>query len=182
MERELAMAVKVRIIKKSMAEYACGKCGDTIPKGAEYRYFKPGFRGRVKVRRCMKPECAPKMSELDTSKFATVWDAIETAQVDIEAATTLSEIESALSECADSSEEVAQEYTDAQDAAPMTTDLLQERIDMLEGYANDLRAWTPDDDLEEPGEDASDEVLTEYGEALERAKDSAQEALAGFEG
>lgn len=65
----------VKSARKSQG--ACGKCGDKIKKGHSYRWWKFRYGGR-RVR-CLKPECAPKPSDLTRSAFyGTLYEIQET--------------------------------------------------------------------------------------------------------
>jgi hypothetical protein len=184
----------VKNIKKSQREYTCSKCGDAIPQGAPYRYFKPGFRGRMKVRRCMKPECAPRRSELTNNKLAAVYEAQEDAETNIRALKwsdeasweeQISDIESALEEAASVANDTAQEYEESIEATPMLEDKVGEWRDALTEWAGELESWQPEDEPEpEPDTaegDASTEErrewLAECAEKFDQAVEGAIEVL-----
>jgi hypothetical protein len=152
MEREL-MASKMHTVTKSQQAYTCTKCGDEIPAGSQYRYFKPGFRGRAKVRRCMKPECTPRRSELDNSQMADVFAAQEDAETDlnalewddaIEYGDRVTEIEEILKNVAESAQEVADQYEESiQNMPALENGDVGERLNALTDWISALEAWCP---------------------------------------
>lgn len=185
------MATAVKNIKTSMEEYTCSKCGDTIPKGTAYRYFKPGFRGKMKIRRCMKSECAPRRSELTDNKLASVYAAQEDAETTIRSlkwsdeATweeQIADIESALEEVASMAADIVDEYEQAIDVTPMLEDKVGELRDALSEYADKLNSWEPEDqpeegaDIEGEGDDRQ-EWLTANSEKFDAAVENALEIL-----
>lgn len=98
----------------------CSKCGDEILPGQRYRFWKPFFRSRTKIVRCMKPECTPKMSERESSAMASVMVAAENAQAYIlgwenSNSTTTGDLESALDEVGEAIDDVVSQYRDAAD-------------------------------------------------------------------
>lgn len=70
--------------KARKAQGSCGKCGAKIKKGDSYRWWKFRYGGR-RVR-CMKPECAPKASDLTQSAFYGTLYSIEESLSDAIAA------------------------------------------------------------------------------------------------
>jgi len=170
------MSTRVKHIKKSMEEYTCSRCGDTIPKGSAYQYFKPGFRGRTKVRRCMKPECAPRRSELTDNKLSAVYAAQEDAETNLGALKwsdegsweeQVEDIENALGEAAEAAEEVAQEYEEAIDAAPMLEDRVGELRDAQNDWVGELQSWQPPDEPVDEEDNASEKFDQAVQDAIE---------------
>lgn len=187
----------VKNIKRSMEEYTCSACGDTIEKGSAYRYFKPGFRGRVKVRRCMKPECAPRRSELTNNKLAEVYAAQEDAETDLRALKfddaapwedQYNAIEEILQNAGQVATDIADEYQQGIDATPMLEDKVGEWRDALETWADELSSWSaPDEPESEPdsrdgnGTEARREWLDECAEKFDQAVEDAIEVLGNLE-
>jgi hypothetical protein len=174
------MVAKIHNIQHSKVEYTCAKCKDTIPANTPYRYFKPGYMGRLKVKRCMKPECTPTRSELDNSKLAEVYATQEDAEKSIAAATTIADIESALESVKDAAEGVHQEYEEAVEAAPMMNVQMEERMNALDSYMSEIDSFSPDD-LPELGDDPDSETQAEYDEALESIREEALTIVNSFE-
>jgi hypothetical protein len=174
------MAAKIHSVTKSMKEVECTKCHDTIPVGSPYQYFKPGYRGRLKVRRCMKPACTPKRSELDTSKLAEVFAAQEDAEATINEATEIPEIVTAVEAVKEEAERIQQEYQDAVDAAPMMNGQMEERMSALDTYVNELEGFDAGE-TEELGDDPDDEAQAEYEAALNQVRDEALDLIGSFE-
>lgn len=135
----------------------CSKCHEPLPKGCAYRYYRPGFRSRVKIRVCMKTECTPRQSELDSSKLSDALAAIESARDEIEAAETVEAVREALETCAGAINDVAQEYEDAIEAAPMLEDQLRDKIGQLEDFSSELEGIDLEDEPDQPVEDAEPE-------------------------
>ena len=176
-------------VKKSMKNYTCTKCGDEIPEGSEYRYFKPGYRGRVKVRRCMKPECAPRRSELTDNKMADVYAAQEDAEASIRAlkwddegdwADQVGQIEELLTEAAGTAEGLIEEDEEAIQNAPMLEEQLGERRDALEEWVGELQSFEPSDQPEEEKPEVGGDLedwLADASEKFDRAVEEALEIL-----
>lgn len=142
---------QVKTVKRANKDQGtCGHCGVPLPPGSAYRYWKPGFHGRTKYRRCMKPECAPKRSELESSKLVDAYQAIEAAEEEIEKATTVEDVKDGISDCAGAIETLIGEYEDSIQENPMLEDQLREKIDQLQTFVDELQGFDPDDEPEEP--------------------------------
>lgn len=131
------------------ATLKCSVDGEPIQKGERYYWWKPGFRSRYKVIRCMKH--APKPSETNSSKLSTIMAAQETAEEALDALVgyETSDIEQIVNDVAQAFEDVAEEYRDAAEASP--TGLIfgedyNEKADTLENSASDLQSWSPSED------------------------------------
>lgn len=147
------MPAQVKTVKRANKDQgSCSNCGDPLPAGSAYRYYRPGFRSRVKVRVCMKPECTPRQSQLDTSRMSDAWAAIEDAQQRIEEVTTVEEAQSVVDDCAAAIRSVADEYEESVSNAPMLEDSLREKIEALEQFADNLESLSLDEEPEEPTE------------------------------
>jgi hypothetical protein len=188
------MPARVKTVK-AMKPYTCTKCHDPIEKGETYRYFKPGFRGRIKVRRCLKPECAPRRSELEDNKLSAVYEAQEDAETNIRSLKwddsvpweeQFGDIESALQEAAGAATDVADEYEQAIDGLPaMNEDRFGPWRDALTDWANELESWSaPDEPSPEPEGGSTEERrewLQECNEKFDTAIEDAIEVLGNLE-
>lgn len=123
---------------KSRQNYTCEKCQVPIEKGQMYRWFKVGFRSRYKHVRCMTPSCTPRNSELESSKLADVYGALEDAEFHISMAYSIEDLQAALEECASQINDVASEYSDAAESMGEAGYENQEKADMLEQAADEL--------------------------------------------
>lgn len=140
---------RVKTVTRSMKPYTCGKCGVELPKGSEYRWYKVGFRSRTRRIRCMSAQCTPRNSELDDSKMSGVWAALETAEDNIVAASSIDDLKEALESAAEEIRDVATEYSDAADAMGDAGYEMQEKADALEEAASELEGTS----LSEPDEE-----------------------------
>ncbi len=178
------MAAQVKTVT-ARQEYKCTRCGDLIKPGTKYRYFKPGFRSRIKIRRCMKPECTPKMSELDTSKMSGAYAAIEEAEAAVSAAGEVSEVMQAIEDCEAAIRDVQDEYEQAVDDTPMLEEQVRPKIDALESFADDLSSFQPEEPDEDTPQDAlakgTPDIQQELDELLQQAKEEALDLLSGLE-
>lgn len=188
---------RVKTITNNRKELECGKCRETIPKGAGYRWTKARY-GPRKVR-CLKASCAFKPSDLSSSKAAIVHDAIADAREQILTAESLDDIQGILQSVADTAREVGQEYQDASDAWAGGNGHpdFQEKADQCESFADELDGWSfsgeadeytvreavkenePTDSFEEEElETLQDEA---WQAALDEMRDEAIDALDSFE-
>lgn len=103
----------------------CGRCGDPIPVGAPYVHWSFRFGGKYK--RCAKPSCAPRASELTQNETRS-------------AAYALTEEEIAFDNY-DDFEEAVQDY--AQRILDEVLETIQEKMDNIEsGFGHtDLDAY-----------------------------------------
>lgn len=164
-----------------------GKCingGEPLPVGSAYRYWKPGFRSRTKLRVCMRAECTPRRSQLEGSKLAAAYESIEAAEDTINDATSIEDVRDAVEECVSQLNDLASEYEDAIQANAALEDTLRDKIDQLESLASDLDGLDLEDPEEEPDapekpdrNDFGDEEDDEYNEALSEYEDE----LHGYE-
>jgi hypothetical protein len=146
-------------------ERSCGKCGDVIQPGEEYK--KWSFRYGGTRYRCMKPGCSPRPSDLTQSKMAEVYAAIEGAEDELPG-TDFDGIEDLVHGVAETVSEIAEEYREA--AEPFGGEGENaERADELEGFADELQSFAPDDPEEE--EPTQEETVD--------ARSAAEEVLGG---
>lgn len=158
---------RVLIQRKSTrgAELACGKCKDPIEPGTEYRKWS-FFRQRTPHVRCMKPECAPRPSELTQSLLSNVLGAYEVLEDAVSGDFCEDDAQSAADDLQSAAEETAGEYEAAAEAfngeGPN-----QERADALNDFANEIdldlsgEPGTVEDELKEG---AHDDELREWAD------------------
>lgn len=133
---------RVYTTAKVRKDWTCGKCGAEIRKGVDgRRSFSVGFRGPENTR-CMRTECTPSRSELESSAVAAVYDVLDS--IDTSTAVTAEDLEGLRDEVAEALREVAQEY-ESNEMFEINEDL-QERAEMLNSSADELEGWTPDED------------------------------------
>lgn len=141
---------RIYITKKVRKDWKCGKCGAAIKKGVDGRLsFAVGFRGFERTR-CLKPECRPTRSELESSLVATVYDAQDS--VDFATLESAEDFTNARDEIVSACEEVSSEY-ESNEMYDINYDL-QERADQVRGAGDELASWEPEND--EPEEDVYD--------------------------
>ncbi|HEV2174233.1 MAG TPA: hypothetical protein VGR71_11735 [Nitrospira sp.] len=207
----MALAV-VKTVKRAQKDQGeCAKCKTKLPAGSPYRYYRPGFRSRSKVRLCLSATCTPRRSELETSKLADAYAAIEDTETVIAEATDIDSVTDAVNECASRIRDLSEEYEQSIENAPMLEDTVREKIELLDSFADDLESFEPDEETEQPEEprrpnrqdfdsdDAFNEALgpfqdeledyqreleewkQECSQALDDAKGGASDILAGAE-
>lgn len=153
----------------------CGKCGDPIVKGQDKRRtFSVGFRGYEQTR-CMKSDCTPTRSELESSAVASVYDAIDSADVD--GAASYDDLTSLRDEIAEAFNEVASEYEGNE--MYDINEQLQERVEMLQNSASELEQWEPENEEpvweapeSEPEAEPDEDFEQEHDDWLEEARES----------
>lgn len=157
------MPAKVREMKYCMSEVTCTVCKDVVPVGYPYRYYKPGFMGRLKIKRCMKPECYPKRSELAMNKIGRIYAEIEGAEASLEGADSPEAVGELLVAVANECDSVREDYEEARENMPVDSGDWIGWIEVLDGYASDLRGFdtSPDRDLDEAKE-AAQTLLDEF--------------------
>src|SRR5262245_25443120 len=135
---------KVHTIRKSRAGKAisCGKCQAPIEPGDQYK--KWAFRYGGARYRCMKPECAPRPSDLTQSRMGEIWDITEA----IDASPDTAEIEALadqLDELVEIARDVGQSYADAAEHFGGTgenqerADAIEAWLDSFDGKAEEIR-------------------------------------------
>lgn len=156
----------------------CISCGHEVQPGESYKRAEPRY-GPVLI---WCHSCSPRPSQMTSSKLSAVYAAQEDFASEIGSLDNATDIEAALATVAEAAEEVAQEYQDSIDAMPEslqegpTGEEMREKIDALEEYAQDLQAWSSDDDdpREDDEEDPSEDDIETY---LESMRSSAQDAV-----
>lgn len=182
---------QVKHVKRAQKDQGkCSGCGKELPAGSEYRYYKPGFRSRTKIRICMSESCTPRRSQLESSKLSEAYAAIEDAEDRLSvtgtpeepAVLTVEEVQEIIDDCASEIRRISEEYETSIEAAPMLEDTIREKIDQLDQFADELESLSLDDEPEKPERDEFDddeefaEALDEYQSELEEARDTAREA------
>ena len=185
--------------RKAGKDYTCSRCGDTIHKGAQYRYWEMGFRPSYKRIRCMKTTCYPRNSERETSNVSEVYAAQEEAEDTLggilEAGpqwgdwdTTVGEVREAVTTAGEAIGEVAQTYRDADEAfGGQGATEHAERADTLEAAADELQSYDPSDtepdacdEHDEPNEECTD-CETNVNGWLDSLVSDARDAVTGVE-
>ena len=180
----------VKAAQKNQGE--CGKCGAKIKKGDGYKWWKFRYGGR-RVR-CLKPECAPKPSDLTQSEFyGTLYgiqEPVEEALESFRNGGELGDLASALNDAAGELRELGEECQGKLDNMPEglqqgdTGQLLENRAqeceskaDELESAANEIESVELYDDLEKYL--ADNELAREEKESDEDYNKRIQEAMDG---
>lgn len=124
----------------------CGKCGDAIPAGAPYIWWKFRYAGARK--RCTKPACAPKPADLTQSEFYgslltiedTLNDAVALFQSDGDAESCAQTFRDAAEELRNLGAECEDKRSNMPDALQDsdTGSLLEERASECESKADEL--------------------------------------------
>lgn len=173
------------------ATLRCDRCKSDIVKGQKYRWFAPGFRSAKRIR-CMRSECSPRPSELDSSYMSGVLAAIE--EVEDTLASIAPDPESGwdqqmsdLNEQRDivtsAIEEVAGQYRDAAESMGGAGYQMEEWADNLE--QSEVMDWDADSEAEPGSCDDHDEMDVEcmacvevYESAFRDAVESLSSAIA----
>lgn len=157
-----------RFAARKGATLTCGNCRRPIEKGDQYRWFKVGFRARYKNIRCMRSECTPRASALESSKMADVYSAIESAEDALDALANgdpeenNSSINEAVQSAAEGIRAVADEYREAAEAMGDAGYEMEEKADALEQAADELESWESSEsepDLDHESHDTGDPDL-----------------------
>lgn len=143
--RAITRRLTVEDKSKPKPNRKCEKCGQEIKVGDPYKWVAPksGPYGGYKRYRC-GPCPSWKPSELSSSKMATIMAAQE--DFDVSGAETISDINEALNDFAQTVREVAQEYRDSSENIEQGFGTRTYMVDELEQKADDLESWA--DDLE----------------------------------
>lgn len=188
----MSVAKVVRIEKSRQDQGKCGHCGDELPKGSGYIWWKMGFRSNYKHKRCLKTACFPKPSERETNKTATILAAQETFEANINELDSKDDIETAVQEVGTSVREVADEYREAAEGWEHGNEALEEKADHYDNAASEVEDWTSsEDDEPEYCEEHEDASSVDRGECedcqrnetdwLERIREEAIEAVNNIE-
>ena len=140
---------RVTIVKGARKDQGdCGKCGTKIKKGDSYHWWKFRYGGRHV--RCLKPECAPKPSDLTQSEFYgtlyDIQDSVETALDEFRNGGDPGDLASALNDAAGQLRDLGEECQGKFDNMPEglqqgdTGQLLENRAQECEGKADELES------------------------------------------
>ena len=131
----------------------CGKCGEVIPKGGPYVWWK--FMRGGKYVRCKEPSCAPRPADLTRSEFWSFVYDLQDSAFHISESTTIDDLISERDDVVSQLEEQADELDGKLDNMPDglrdgdTGQMLQERSNALREIASSLESVDTDldDDL-----------------------------------
>lgn len=150
----MSLAKVVHVVRARKDQKPCERCSAALPAGSPYKHYSVGFRGSKRTRCTTCPD--PLLSERESSKVSTVYAAQEA--LDVDSIETVEDAREVLSEFADAVREVAQEYTEAAEAAPGLGEASEEAADVLNTSADEVENL----DLSEfEAEDNADEVTCE---------------------
>lgn len=171
-----------RVPKSRKDQGTCGRCGDALAKGCEYIWIK--FRYGSKRKRCTKPECRFKGSELTQSeKIGQAREACEALDSFIGDwdGQDQSDVTSAIEECTGAIEEVSDAYQESIEALPeafqetsSTAERCTEAIDELDSWKTDLEGISIEDFTYDA--DADDDEATQRDEWKSNIVDEVQGA------
>ena len=165
------------------ATLRCDRCKGDIVKGQKYRWFAPGFRSAKRIR-CMRAECSPRPSELDSSYMSGVLAAIE--EVEDTLASIAPDPESGwdsqmsdLNEQRDvvtaAIEEVASQYRDAAESMGGAGYQMEEWADNLE--QSEVMSWDADSETEPGPCDDHDEPDPECDQCIDAFDSAVRDAV-----
>lgn len=127
-------------------------------------------------------ECGyPARSELSYSKMGTLWDAMD--GFDVSGCTSADDIKSELEAVAQAARDVASEYEASADSimaafpsGNQTSEACTATADELNGYADELESWEPDDEFD-VGDYTGDDAEEASEAWLEDCRQSAQDKV-----
>jgi hypothetical protein len=180
---------KITSVAKARKPTKCSKCSAEIAIGSPYISIKPRY-GLKRVR-CTKFACRFRPTDLSSAKTAVIEERIEDAEDQIAEASSFDEIESILSEVAETARDVASEYQDASGAwAGGSNQDFDDKADACESFADELESWTYSgeadeekvrekarEDIAKGGGDTEDEA---WESALSEMREEAIDVLSGF--
>lgn len=160
---------RVKTVKKNRAGAVrfCGRCRAEILPGDTY--YRWSFRYGGTHYRCQAHR--PRPSELTQSLMSGVYAAQEHASDQMAAAETVEDVKALVEEVATACEEVMEQYRDAAEPFGGAGENA-ERADELEGWHGELEGFYPN----EPDDDDDDEAKAD---AVEAARNEAQELIDG---
>jgi hypothetical protein len=184
---------RINTVKKARkAQGSCGKCGKAIKPGDAYKWIK----GRFGPRKVRCESCAFRASDLTSSdKLARVYDAQEDAQEAIGEwdGQDAQDLKSILETAAEEIREAAQEYQESADAimehfpsGNATSEECEEKAQELEGWADTIEDFDPeefepelseDEDGKKTGEDEDAELEEQREKWVEEQRDGANAVL-----
>jgi len=180
------MASQLKTVKAARNDQGeCRKCGTPLPAGTGYRYWKPGFRSRVKYKVCTKPECTPKRSELDGSNMSAALEAQEAAHDSVDGAEDFDTVQQAVDDCASSARDLSNEYEDSANEYPMLAEQNAEKQEMLDTWADALEGVQSDEpEVNAEYTRTSEQIAADqeaWDDALEEFKSEARDAIDSLE-
>jgi hypothetical protein len=167
----------------------CEKCREPIEKGETYIWYFVGFRSRLKHVRHDRPECRPRTSELESSNKAEAFAAIEEAEDALAALRgepgEASDIDEIVSAAAESINEVAGQYREADESFGGGGSTVSAEIaDELEGAAQELESFQADTDepdacerhtFDGPGDQGAIDELAEQAKSCDDCRELRRE-------
>ena len=173
---------RVQYVKAARKDQGkCGKCGVALPKGSPYRWWTVGFRSRYVYKRCMKSECTPRTSELESSAMSEVYAARESAEEELagmrQEPGDKDDVENVVHSYGEAVRERADAYREHDDTiggGGYTES--GEKADALESAADELEGWSADEDPADAQCDEHDE-FTEGCDACDEARLQVWESL-----
>lgn len=152
--------VKVADKTQPLPNYKCSNCGTEIQVGMPYIYWEPGFRSSYKVVRCNESKCYPRTSELETTKTAAIYAAIESVGDQIGDVDSIDGLNELVEEVKTAIEEVKDEYGEAKygaDGSTVFNTMAEEKEAELEDAIGELDGFSFGDEDEDQSCEEHDE-------------------------
>ena len=186
----------VKSARKAKGERKCGRCGKAIEVGMAYRYAEPRYGPKmIRCAECptFRPSeltgskiatayAAQEAAEdtlngldltVDTESDDDEHEHREPSEVADDVQALVDDIKAALEECADGAEECRDDYQDGFDSMPEglqqgdTGQQVEERIDALDTWADELRGFDPDGWDPDEGTSPDDYLQDVLSEAID---------------
>lgn len=165
---------RVHVIKKARKPQGpCGKCETPIEPGDGYRYWE--FRYGGKRKRCMNHACKPTRADLTQSGYLKQLYSIIDQAAEMEY-TSVEQFEEYRDELVQELEQLRDEVQESLDNMPehlqdssSSGELLNERLDALEGAISELECIDTDDEDVEDSEEHLQNLKEELNNAVEYA-------------
>jgi hypothetical protein len=168
-----------RVGKKGAYELRCNYCGQPIEIGQPYKYFtmKMSYGG---VKKSYHAHCKIPPSHRTTSRLGEIWDA--QAALDFSECNTEEDCQGVLNDLAETVRSVAEEYSDSVSSmeegfghSTYQSEELQERVELLEGWADQLESFQSSESEPSSEEDDEDEEsVSEWETFREGLREEAQ--------
>jgi hypothetical protein len=174
--------------KRGPQSMSCATCHQPIEYGQPYKWFK-AKRSYGGVRYNYHPDCHIPPSHRTTSRMGTIYD----AQESFDPGETIDDIESALSEFAQTVRDVAEEYRESASNieegfghSTYQSEELAEKAETLDSWADDLESVDLDTDEPETADDETPDDTDQQREAklaetieawLEEQREKARDAV-----
>jgi len=165
---------RTHFVKKSQKATRCLACGQEIPVGSSYQWFKmkTTYGG---IKKSYHTSCTIPPSHRTTSRMGQIWDA--QAALDLSAAEDFDGLREQMEAFGQEIRQVAEEYSESADNmesgfghATYQSDELRERAEALENWADEVEQWEFSGDEPDP----DDYVMTDqeaYDEAYKSWED-----------